>query len=440
TGELWLTLEAESAHDEQLEISYYTKQASWIPTYDFRIEDVNSPMEATCIANVFQQTGEDWKDVMVRVSTANPKVSTRAPLMRTWRIDGSSRLPFSSEENSKPTISSENWNKSEFTGATGMVTGFVVSEAGEGIPGVNVVVEGRRLGAITDIDGQFSINVPSGQMTLEFSFIGLMTTHRVVRGGEQITVQMEEDVETLSEVVVTGYGATSQVGNESYLSAPPKPKVPTVILESNINLVSKATDFEFSIKSPQSILSQSEKKSIDLLTYELDASYRYLCYPRYDKHAFLYAYVPDWEQLNLLTGEVNLFYEGVYKGKTLLDIDMQSDTLEISMGVDESIKVEMEDQVKVGERQAILKRKRQFDWHYDIVNLKDQAVEISVQDQLPVSYNKQISVDLLEMGSGEYDPSNGFVSWVIKLAPKERTQERLAYEVSYSKNVQVRFN
>lgn len=266
---------------------------------------------------------------------------------------------------------------------------------------------------------------------------------RAVRSGEQLTVQMEADVEHLSEVVVTGYAVQSaQVGNSAYLSSPPTPKVkvPTVILESNINLKSKATDFEFSIKGRQTVLSQPEKKSIDMLTYELDASYQYICYPRYDKHAFLFAYVPDWEDFNLLPGEVNLFYEGVYKGKTLLDTYAPTDTLEVSMGVDKSIKVEIEDLVTAEDQQAQPKRKRKFDWQYDIVNLKDQRVEIRVRDQLPVSYSKQISVELLEKSSGTFNKSNGFVSWVMTLAPKERYTKRLAYRVDYAKNVQVRFN
>lgn len=153
TGELWLTLESDNAHREQLEISYYTKQASWIPTYDFRIENVNSPLEATCIANVVQQTGEDWENVEVTVSTANPKVSTRAPDMRLWRIDGLSKPPFASDTREKQKI----------IRAEGMVTGRVVDESGEGVPGVNVVVIGKQLGDITDIDGEFSINIPRGQ-------------------------------------------------------------------------------------------------------------------------------------------------------------------------------------------------------------------------------------------------------------------------------------
>ena len=85
------------------------------------------------------------------------------------------------------------------------VTGTVTDNLGPVI-GVNVSVEGTTLGGITDIDGNYTLeNIPSNG-TLAFSFIGYKTQKIAINGQTRIDVQMEEDSEMLSEVVVVGYG------------------------------------------------------------------------------------------------------------------------------------------------------------------------------------------------------------------------------------------
>ncbi|MCH7401602.1 SusC/RagA family TonB-linked outer membrane protein [Belliella kenyensis] len=87
------------------------------------------------------------------------------------------------------------------------VTGKVSSaEDPDGIPGVNVRVKGTTVGAISDIDGSYSISVPEGANTLVFSFVGFMTKEMAIGNNSRIDVVIEPDVKTLSEVVVVGYG------------------------------------------------------------------------------------------------------------------------------------------------------------------------------------------------------------------------------------------
>lgn len=91
------------------------------------------------------------------------------------------------------------------------VTGTVTSaKDGTGLPGVNVILKGTNTGAITDIDGKYSVTVPSSGGVLQFSFIGLKSEEREIGARSVIDIAMEENVETLSEVVVTGYGSTTE--------------------------------------------------------------------------------------------------------------------------------------------------------------------------------------------------------------------------------------
>ncbi|MEM9859504.1 MAG: TonB-dependent receptor, partial [Bacteroidota bacterium] len=86
------------------------------------------------------------------------------------------------------------------------VTGQVLSEENEGLPGVNIIVEGTSTGTVTDIDGNYSIAVPQSGSNLVFSFVGYRTQTVPIGGRSQIDLTMELDIETLSEIVVVGYG------------------------------------------------------------------------------------------------------------------------------------------------------------------------------------------------------------------------------------------
>lgn len=87
------------------------------------------------------------------------------------------------------------------------ISGTVVSaEDNMGIPGVNVIVKGTATGAVTDFDGNYSINVPSNSATLVFSYIGYISQEVNVGSNSTINVTLESDVAALDEVIVVGFG------------------------------------------------------------------------------------------------------------------------------------------------------------------------------------------------------------------------------------------
>jgi len=87
---------------------------------------------------------------------------------------------------------------------TRMITGKVTSaDDGSALPGINVVLKGTTIGTITDIDGKYKINVPMGNGTLVFSFVGLKTEEVKIGNSKVINVQMESDIQELQEVVIT---------------------------------------------------------------------------------------------------------------------------------------------------------------------------------------------------------------------------------------------
>lgn len=89
------------------------------------------------------------------------------------------------------------------------VSGKVTDSAGEGLPGVNVLVKGTLNGAVTDIDGNYQLSVTE-DATLVFTYVGFSTQEVAVSSQNTIDITLEEDYGELDEVVVIGYGTTKK--------------------------------------------------------------------------------------------------------------------------------------------------------------------------------------------------------------------------------------
>ena len=90
------------------------------------------------------------------------------------------------------------------------ITGSVVDENNEPLPGVSVQIEGTTTGTITDVSGEYLLNASSTASALLFSFIGYETQVIPIENSSVIDVTLEPDVELLEEVVVVGYGEQSR--------------------------------------------------------------------------------------------------------------------------------------------------------------------------------------------------------------------------------------
>lgn len=87
TGEILINVSAEATTSADIELSYVVHQAGWVPVYDLRAVNSKSPIQVGYKANVFQSTGEEWKNVKLKLSTANPSQSGQKPELYTWYLD-----------------------------------------------------------------------------------------------------------------------------------------------------------------------------------------------------------------------------------------------------------------------------------------------------------------------------------------------------------------
>ena len=105
-------------------------------------------------------------------------------------------------------------------------------------------------------------------------------------------------------------------------------------------VVYNTTTIEFAIDAPFSVPADGLAHTVAVKTHSVPALYKHYCTPKLDKDAFLYARTTGWEDLNLLPGNANVFFEGTYVGQSYLNLQQTNDTLDVSLGRDKGVVVE----------------------------------------------------------------------------------------------------
>ncbi len=111
-----------------------------------------------------------------------------------------------------------------------VITGKVTTSNNEDLPGVNIIIKGTTVGTVTDVSGSYSISVPNDDVVLVFSFIGFAEQEVTVGSRSVINIVLEPTVESLSEVVVIGYGEIKKsdlTGSVSSVKASELRAIPT---------------------------------------------------------------------------------------------------------------------------------------------------------------------------------------------------------------------
>jgi uncharacterized protein (TIGR02231 family) len=199
-----------------------------------------------------------------------------------------------------------------------------------------------------------------------------------------------------------------------------------------------ATTFKFEISIPYTINSDGKNNIVDIQTYTLPATYQYYCAPKLDPSAFLLAKVTGWEDYNLLSGYINLYFEGTYIGKSYLNVKDTKDTLDFSLGRDESIVVERKKQKDFNTTKIVgTTRKVAIAWEISVRNKKKTPVTIVIEDQLPLSSDKLIEIERGETTDASYNETTGSLLWTLKLNSAETKKLKFDYTVKFPKDKNV---
>ncbi|EAZ96977.1 hypothetical protein FBBAL38_06120 [Flavobacteria bacterium BAL38] len=227
----------------------------------------------------------------------------------------------------------------------------------------------------------------------------------------------------LNTVVVSGYMKKDKAElEESSISNY------TTINENQLNV-------SFDIDIPYDILSNGKAHSVALKDLKLPATYKYYAVPKVEKEAFLLAEISEYSKFNLLPGEANIIFEDMYVGKTMINPNQTSDTLNLSMGRDKKIAIKRE---KIADKSGtkFLSGYKEQTFTYDITvkNNKKEAIELLLKDQYPISTDKEITIELLDNGKAKVNTETGILTWDVKLGAGETKKFRISYKIKYPKD------
>jgi uncharacterized protein (TIGR02231 family) len=210
---------------------------------------------------------------------------------------------------------------------------------------------------------------------------------------------------------------------------------PAFSVKDYTSVVEKSTSVEFDIALPYTIPSGNEPQLVDIQSHDLKANYQYTAVPKIDQDAFLLGYVTGWDDLNLLSGNANIFFEGTFVGESFIDVNTASDSLALSLGRDKKVVVKRT-RVKDFTKKNFIgaNKKEEYAFEIEVRNTKKEAIDILVEDQIPVSRNSQIEVEVLDNGGAIYNKDTGKLQWKLNLGAAETKKLLFKYSVKYPKN------
>ncbi len=416
TSEIRIRIKAPNAGQVSFQLNYLVANAGWYPKYDLRVKSITEPLQLQYKAEIYQNTGRDWKNVKLRLSNANPNQSGQAPSLEQWQL------------NFVGLAVPRNFNLPLLPSS---ISGQVLDDKNTPLVGVSVLVKGSTLGTVTDLEGKYSLVLPKNESTLVFSFVGKQIEERQVSNESILNVTLfDEGTIILNE-------AADPVFYKKSLNQLPF-AAENAQEELLTQLVFNPTTVEIEVTDPYSIKSNGERTLVDLKTYEIPAAYRYTAIPKLEKDAFLQAEISDWSQYSLLEGESNLYFEDGFVGRSILNPNALQDTLPISMGRDRSILIQREKVDQLSKKRSVGSNITESRGYEILVkNNKSQEITLQVKDQIPVSINSAITVTTGELSGGVVDPVTGIVTWEITLAPGAQQKLTLRYEVKYPKSERI---
>jgi uncharacterized protein (TIGR02231 family) len=139
--------------------------------------------------------------------------------------------------------------------------------------------------------------------------------------------------------------------------------------------------------------------------------------------------------LNLLPGEANLFFEGTFLGKSVLDLINAGDTLNLSLGKDKGV-VAKRKLIKEYSTKKFMGSNRTDTRQYEIVvrNNKQQPIHVIVDDQFPISTQKEIEVQDRKYEGAKLDEDSQTLTWQMKIEARKENKIGFKYEVKYPKD------
>jgi uncharacterized protein (TIGR02231 family) len=338
-----ITLSASEAAAGKISFSYLVSQAGWVPLYDIRSDSQTGKISLTYKAQVFQNSGIDWDNIKLNISTNNPYANKTKPELNPWYID---------------------------------------------------YYEYRKRQELEEIS---------------------------IRGARAIPQAAFNQGYFLDDAKNKNLEDKAALGADQFTT-----------------VVHQLIAAEFKIDLPYSIKSNNEKNLVLIKNSDLNTTFKYYSVPKVDPGVYLVAQMTKLDELQLVPASANIFFDGSYIGETYLDPTSMDDTLNLSLGKDPNIVVKRT-LLKQKSKDKVVqdKRERTFSYQIEVQNNKSSAIQLIIQDQVPMTTNNDITIELLEKDFARELPGNGILEWEYKLKPGENKKLEFSYKVKHPKDQQI---
>ena len=403
-GRLILQLSVAITGKYDFTISYIANNAYWTPYYDVRVDDIKSPLQLITKAKITQTTGIDWKQVKLSLSTSLPSQWGNAPILSAWYLAYINPMVY-------------------MRGNTAVMNSIQPMMKSQSLE-EDLAKKTYDL----KIRGKSSINNSNEPLY-------------IVNGAEM----SKEEFSNIASSDIKSVNVLKDANATSIYGAKGNNGVIVVTLKEGmddyVTITDNTLNLAFDIDLPYDVPTNGKAQTATIATNEIAATYKHYAVPKLDNDVYLLAEIPDWEKLNLMPAEANIIFEGTYVGKSFIDPNNTTDTLNFTLGRDKRVVVKRN---KLTDFSSVKfwgsNKLQQFTYEITIKNTKKEAIDLLLKDQYPLTTNKEIEVELISNGGAEVNTDLGILNWQLKLAAGETKKIRFSYSAKYPKDKQININ
>jgi hypothetical protein len=469
--EIEVELDVQKAGDVDFAFSYITSEASWTPYYDMRSNGIGSEVLLEAKANVTQNTGIEWKNIQLVLSTNDPYDNTQEPKIDPWYVDYYTPAP-------RKQVTNRYIPEYNFDGELihGQVSDY---QTGEPLAFAKITLNNQPDQIYTsDASGRFSFIVPKGERGYTVSYLGYQSVAVSINSPYTKIQLIAEEIamETIQNQNGAGWGDGQGVQYNATVAASEqrlystnadlqevaiirgsrrrskamlkKLDVSKMPARSAAGVASYSTSIaeqsekdlrmEFTINTPFTIPSDNADHKVAIAVYTMPASYEYHTVPKLDPSVYLVAQISGWEKLNLLSGESNIYFDGTFIGKSYVDVEATKDTISFSLGKDKKVVVERKRSEEMSKTRLIGSRyKYDVTWDFTIRNNGSATIPVIMKDHFPISVNSDIKVKQGTYEGGTLEESTGILTWRFSISKGEVKKYQFNYSVDYGKEQPV---
>ncbi len=215
----------------------------------------------------------------------------------------------------------------------------------------------------------------------------------------------------------------------------------SAIIRSDVATVEvQQTSSIFHIPVKSNIPSDNDPHKVVIAVQELPVVFEYTSIPKNSSSAYLKAKGKNISEYPLLAGPMNVFFENSFIATSQLKSIMPQDSLEMYFGSDEGVRVERKMLNKFTEYTGTFSKRTKvtYDFLITVRNLKKNGIVLSIKDQLPVSRNEKVQVEVIVPSKEELSPEpDGTMTWMLQLTPGEKKEMKLKFSIEFPRDMVV---